>query len=189
MFLNLLERLLKRFLGLLALVDVAAIDISLDMNGLAVEVLKEIRMTEPERQFVTEIRDLPDAQGDPAMIRQVFANLLSNGVKFTRGREGARIEVGSFQDSGEQSYYVKDNGVGFDMKYYSKLRQRRGVRRREAAFHRSFEEGDGSIQHAGEDRNLRRYFRHPVCDGKGYDPSSIVAGEVHEPLTPVSSPR
>ncbi len=61
------------------------------------------------------------AQGDRAMIRQLLANLLSNAVKFTRGRQGARIEVGSFERSGERVYYVKDNGVGFDMKYYNKL--------------------------------------------------------------------
>jgi signal transduction histidine kinase/HAMP domain-containing protein len=93
----------------------------LDMGGLVREVMQEIRMTDPEREFVTEIGDLPAAQGDPAMIRQLLANLLSNAVKFTRGKQGARIEVGSFERSGERVYYVKDNGVGFDMKYYNKL--------------------------------------------------------------------
>ncbi len=93
----------------------------LDMGGLVREIMQEIRMTDPEREFVTEIGSLPAAQGDPAMIRQLLANLLSNAVKFTRGKQGARIEVGSFERSGEQGYYVKDNGVGFDMKYYNKL--------------------------------------------------------------------
>ncbi len=93
----------------------------LDMGGLVREVLQEIRMTDPGREFVTEIGDLPAAQGDPAMIRQVLANLLSNAVKFTRGKQGVRIEVGSFEKSGEQVYYVRDNGAGFDMKYYNKL--------------------------------------------------------------------
>jgi len=93
----------------------------LDMGGLVREVLQEIRVTDPEREFVTEIGDLPAAQGDPAMIRQLLANLVSNAVKFTRGKQGARIEVGSFERSGERVYYVKDNGVGFDMKYYNKL--------------------------------------------------------------------
>lgn len=55
------------------------------------------------------------------MIRQLLVNLLSNAVKFTRGKEEARIEVGSMEESGERIYYVKDNGVGFDMKYYNKL--------------------------------------------------------------------
>jgi signal transduction histidine kinase/HAMP domain-containing protein len=92
-----------------------------DMKGLVREVLQEIRTTEPEREFTAEIRDLPRAHGDPTMIRQLLANLLSNAVKFTRGKQDARIEVGSFEESGEQVCYVKDNGVGFDMKYYNKL--------------------------------------------------------------------
>jgi len=93
----------------------------LDMDALVREVMQEIRMAEPEREFVTEIGDLPTARGDPAMIRQLLVNLLSNAVKFTRDQQDARIEVGGFERSGEQVYYVKDNGVGFDMKYYSKL--------------------------------------------------------------------
>jgi PAS domain S-box-containing protein len=93
----------------------------LDMTGLVRETLQEARMAEPGREFATEISDLPMAQGDPAMVRQLLANLLFNAVKFTRGRQGACIEVGSFERSGEQVYYVKDNGVGFDMKYYSKI--------------------------------------------------------------------
>jgi PAS domain S-box-containing protein len=93
----------------------------LDIGGIVHEVIQEIRMAEPEREWVTEIGDLPAAHGDRLMVRQLLANLLSNAVKFTRGNQGARIEVGSFERSGERVYYVKDNGVGFDMKYYNKL--------------------------------------------------------------------
>ena len=64
---------------------------------------------------------LPAAHGDPALIRQVLANLLSNAVKFTSKRPDPRIEVGGEAQNGELVYYVKDNGVGFDMKYYDKL--------------------------------------------------------------------
>ncbi|MGZ3605392.1 MAG: sensor histidine kinase, partial [Thermodesulfobacteriota bacterium] len=93
----------------------------LDMKALASEALQEIRTAEPQREFKAEIRDLPEAQGDPAMIRQLLVNLMSNAVKFTRGKEDGRIEVGSFEQSGEKVYYVRDNGIGFDMKYYNKL--------------------------------------------------------------------
>jgi PAS domain S-box-containing protein len=93
----------------------------LDMNNLVGEVLKEVRMAAPEREFAVDIGQLPDAWGDPAMIRQLLANLLSNAVKFTRDNPQACIEVDSFEKCGEQVYYVKDNGVGFDMKYYNKL--------------------------------------------------------------------
>jgi len=93
----------------------------LDMGSLMAEVVAEIQVAESDREFVVEIGDLPATEGDRAMIRQLLVNLLSNAVKFTRGKEGARIEAGSFERSGEQIYYVKDNGVGFDMKYYNKL--------------------------------------------------------------------
>jgi len=95
--------------------------VKVDIGLLVREVLQEIRVTEPGREFIADLHDLPAAKGDPAMIRQLFVNLLSNAVKFTRGKKKPRIEVGSFEESGERIYYVKDNGVGFDMKYCNKL--------------------------------------------------------------------
>jgi len=65
--------------------------------------------------------DLPPARGDTAMLRQALTNLLSNAVKFTAPRELARIEVGGERRNGEAVYYVRDNGVGFDMRYAGKL--------------------------------------------------------------------
>lgn len=93
----------------------------IDMKGLVTEVLQEIRATEPEHKFTAEIGDLLKAQGDPTLVRQVVLNLLSNAVKFTRGKGDGYIKVGSFEEAGEKVYYIKDNGVGFDMKYYDKL--------------------------------------------------------------------
>jgi light-regulated signal transduction histidine kinase (bacteriophytochrome) len=55
------------------------------------------------------------------MIRQVLANLLANAIKFTRPKETATIELGGRSKGNENVYYVKDNGVGFDMQYVSKL--------------------------------------------------------------------
>jgi len=55
------------------------------------------------------------------LLRQVWMNLLSNALKFTRGRDDARIEVGCTDRDGEQVYFVKDNGAGFDMQYAGKL--------------------------------------------------------------------
>ncbi|HXG00662.1 MAG TPA: PAS domain S-box protein [Bacteroidota bacterium] len=69
------------------------------------------------------IGPLPDVHGDPSMLRQVFSNLLSNAIKYTRPAEHARIEVGTLHqnNSDEHVIYVRDNGVGFDMKYRDKL--------------------------------------------------------------------
>jgi two-component system sensor kinase len=67
------------------------------------------------------MKTLPLAQGDRSMMKQVFANLLSNAIKFTRPRKMATIEIGGINDGAENIYYVKDNGVGFDMQYVNKL--------------------------------------------------------------------
>ncbi len=55
------------------------------------------------------------------MIHQVFVNLIANAIKFTRFKENAVIEIGSIAQNNENVYYVKDNGVGFDMQYLNKL--------------------------------------------------------------------
>jgi light-regulated signal transduction histidine kinase (bacteriophytochrome) len=67
------------------------------------------------------ILPLPAGYGDARYIRQVFANLLSNAVKFSRNAGRAAIEVGGREDKGENVYYVRDNGIGFDMRYYDRL--------------------------------------------------------------------
>jgi light-regulated signal transduction histidine kinase (bacteriophytochrome) len=78
---------------------------------------------DPARNIEVTVQPLPLCRADPLLLRQVFLNLLSNAFKFTRSREPAMIEVGSLlgETSNEVIYYVKDNGVGFDMRYVSKL--------------------------------------------------------------------
>ena len=73
------------------------------------------------RDVEIEIGELPVCQGDPALLKQVWINLLSNAFKFTLERQVARIEIGCEEREGEQVYFVKDNGVGFDMQYVDKL--------------------------------------------------------------------
>jgi light-regulated signal transduction histidine kinase (bacteriophytochrome) len=67
------------------------------------------------------VGELPDCRGDPSLLVQVWVNLLENALKFTRGREVARIEVGCQHLGDEPVYFVRDNGVGFDMQYAHKL--------------------------------------------------------------------
>jgi PAS domain S-box-containing protein len=74
------------------------------------------------RQVEVSIGDMPACQGDPSLLLEVWLNLLSNALKYTRPRDVARIEVGSqIAESGETVYYVRDNGVGFNMQYTDKL--------------------------------------------------------------------
>ena len=67
------------------------------------------------------IADFPTWQVDPGLMQQVFVNLISNAIKFTREREKARIEIGYRMDGTTLVCFVKDNGVGFNMKYMNKL--------------------------------------------------------------------
>ena len=68
------------------------------------------------------IGSLPDCQADPGLLEQVFVNLLSNAIKYSQKKVGARVEVGSFTDAdGIVTYFVRDNGAGFDMAYADKL--------------------------------------------------------------------
>ena len=93
-----------------------------DMTALAREVYEEARAAAPaERDIVLRLGELPPTRGDQALLRQVWVNLLSNAIKYTGRRPEAVIEVGASQTGGENIYWVKDNGAGFDMRYAEKL--------------------------------------------------------------------
>jgi light-regulated signal transduction histidine kinase (bacteriophytochrome) len=92
-----------------------------DLSVLAKRVFKEIRDQAPKRNLRLEMKSLPPAQGDRALLHQVMVNLLNNAGKFTRSKENPLIEVGGWTEEQENIYYVKDNGVGFDMRYVAKL--------------------------------------------------------------------
>jgi PAS domain S-box-containing protein len=74
-----------------------------------------------DRQIEVSINDLPACQADPALLKQVWINLLANALKFTRRQQVAHIEVGCQQINSEPVYFIEDNGVGFDMDYTDKL--------------------------------------------------------------------
>jgi light-regulated signal transduction histidine kinase (bacteriophytochrome) len=93
----------------------------IDMKALAVSVFNELIRAEDRERIDFQIGRLPAVEADPALIRQVWFNLLSNALKFTSRKEHAVIKVGSKHSPDEYVYYVQDTGAGFDMEYVDKL--------------------------------------------------------------------
>ena len=92
-----------------------------DMDGLVKNVLTTLISECPDRPIEIKAAPLPVCQGDVALIKQVWVNLISNALKYTRGRVPALIEIGCVSGDGPDVYFVRDNGTGFDMKYAHKL--------------------------------------------------------------------
>lgn len=98
----------------------------LNLTSVALEevvqvVLEDLKDEQRGRQVVITIGDLPVCWADRTLLEHVMMNLLSNALKYTRTQEQANLEVGYKQEGSEGIYYVKDNGVGFDMRYAHKL--------------------------------------------------------------------
>jgi PAS domain S-box-containing protein len=91
------------------------------LEPLAEEVVTELKRANADRVIEWKVGKLPAMECDPRLIRQVFVNLLSNAVKFTRPRETAVIEVGATDENGQIAIFVRDNGVGFNMKHSDRL--------------------------------------------------------------------
>jgi len=92
-----------------------------NLTALVRQVIDELPKEQEGRPIEFRVSELPNCFGDPSLLRQVFANLLANAVKFTRKKEKAVIEIGCMEKHEEKIYFVRDNGVGFDMKYAEKL--------------------------------------------------------------------
>jgi PAS domain S-box-containing protein len=95
---------------------------SISLAQLVKEAVSEVRQDTEGRDIAWKIGALPTFTGDRSMLRLVFVNLISNAIKFTRTRAHAEIEIGcSEADTDHLVIFVRDNGVGFDMKYANKL--------------------------------------------------------------------
>jgi PAS domain S-box-containing protein len=93
-----------------------------DFTQIVANVLEDLRTESENRQVEIVVGDLPPGQGDSSLLTQVFMNLIDNALKYTRPRAVARIEIGSQHTNGQPTtYFVRDNGVGFDMTYSDKL--------------------------------------------------------------------
>jgi light-regulated signal transduction histidine kinase (bacteriophytochrome) len=86
-----------------------------------VEVRKDLHLEKDGRDIHWQVGDLPFVDCDPGLIKQVLLNLLSNAIKYTRPRKPAVIEIGQMAVEGRPAIFVRDNGVGFNMKYADKL--------------------------------------------------------------------
>jgi len=91
------------------------------MADLVRQCLEELQGEREGREVEVILGELPPCRADASLLKQVWLNLLANALKFTRSRAEARIEAGSFARDGETVYFVRDNGVGFDMAYADKL--------------------------------------------------------------------
>ena len=106
--------------GLLVLSRLSRVELhhtTVNLSEIAHELLGELQRAEPQREVTTHVQDDLMAEGDERLLRQVMQNLLENAWKFTRNQEQAVIEVG--KDNG--TFFVRDNGAGFDMAYANKL--------------------------------------------------------------------
>lgn len=128
---ELLERIIEAALRMGQLIDsllqfarVAKIELvgaAIDLNELAAEVIQEFGPEIQERNVLLHCGRLHSVHADRALLRQVFVNLVSNALKYTRARPLAKIEIGSASRPGEIICYVRDNGVGFNPRYSDKL--------------------------------------------------------------------
>ncbi|HET6544073.1 MAG TPA: ATP-binding protein, partial [Chryseolinea sp.] len=92
-----------------------------DMNALVGHVRQELIAQEVNRKIEFTVKPLKEVHGDLSMMRQVWINLISNALKYSRKQEVSRIEIGCKTEDNHTVYYIQDNGVGFDMKYSDKL--------------------------------------------------------------------
>ena len=116
-----MERLLDSLLDYISLSRLPMRMEPVDMSALAREVFEDLRTAEPERNIQLVLGEAPVAHCDRTLIRRVLANLIGNAVKFTKSQTKALIEIGGSAEGTENVYYVKDNGVGFDMRFEAKL--------------------------------------------------------------------
>jgi signal transduction histidine kinase len=90
-----------------------------DMRSLAVEVVAELAQVYPKARI--DVGELPAAAGDRALLRHAWMNLIGNALKYSARNESPRVEISGYVEGAESVYQVRDNGAGFDMRYYEKL--------------------------------------------------------------------
>jgi PAS domain S-box-containing protein len=116
-----MQRLIEELLSFSRLAGTVPKFRPVNMRALAESVLADRLASERQRTIDVEIEDLPEAQCDPDLLRQVWDNLVANAIKYTRRRDRALVRVSGRVENQELVYTVEDNGVGFDMQYAGRL--------------------------------------------------------------------
>ncbi len=96
---------------------------SVDLGAVAAATIATLRAASPEREVICVIGEGLHVTGDPELLRSCMSHIVDNAWKFTSARAEARIEVGRRETNGERQFFVRDNGVGFDMHYANRLFQ------------------------------------------------------------------
>jgi len=92
-----------------------------DLTEIAEDVVRELQAQDPDRNIDVSVWPAMETEGDPSLLRVLLANLIGNSWKFTSTRDKPRIEIGLMRDWNRTVFFVRDNGVGFDMSYLDKL--------------------------------------------------------------------
>ncbi len=93
----------------------------IDTAALVRSVIHDVELHNPASQVELAVGPLEDCVGDPALLRQVWVNLIANAFKYTSKKEQPRVEIGCEKIDGTTAFYVTDNGTGFDMRYADKI--------------------------------------------------------------------
>ncbi|MFH1453549.1 MAG: CHASE3 domain-containing protein [Armatimonadota bacterium] len=94
---------------------------NINTNNMVRQIIKDMSYEFETGGTEVSVGELPSCYADEVLLKQAWINLISNAVKFTKGQDNAKIEIGSYKKSDVDVYFIKDNGAGFDMKYYDKL--------------------------------------------------------------------
>lgn len=116
-----MDRLIDSLLNLAKLGRKEIIKVTINMNILVAKMLEEIRVEAQSVNLNLITLDLAPAKGDVELLRRVYLNLISNAIKYSAKKHKPEVEIGCQLKGKETIYYVKDNGVGFDMDYKNKL--------------------------------------------------------------------
>jgi len=97
------------------------VKVNVRMDSMVANICSELKNEQGERNIEFQIGELLPAKADNITIRYVWLNLISNAIKYSRGKDKTVIEIGSETQGNEMIYHIKDNGAGFDMRYANKL--------------------------------------------------------------------